>query len=114
MRGAAHWPALESFAHLPAEPLDESGELGATAAAVFHAGVMAELLAFGLPWVGPIHYPLATDYTSANDMLRGRFGNHASGAHAFAQRVALHVLSGRWAEVVAVAAELEATGTWMP
>ena len=39
-------------------------------------------------------------------MLRPGFGCHASGAHAYAQQVALHVLQLRWADVEAIAAEL--------
>ena len=45
-------------------------------------------------------------------MLRPAFGSHASGAHAYSQQVALHVLTGRWAEVEAIADELLRTGRW--
>lgn len=110
--GEAHWPAREFFAQLDDPQPDESGILAATAASVFHAGVVAELIESATPWAGPIHYPNATDYQRADDMLRERFGRHASGPHAYAQRVALHVLTGRWAEVEAIAGELVRSGKW--
>jgi hypothetical protein len=112
--GEAHWPALETFAQLPDPGQDETGVLAATAAAVFHAGVMAEVLESGAPWSGPIHYAYATDYQRADAMLRPSFGSHASGAHAFAQRVALHVLQAQWGEVETVAGELIHSGRWRP
>lgn len=93
---------------------DDSGHASATAAAVFHAGVMGELLFMGEAWTGPIFYPHAKDYLDADDMLVGIFGRHASGAHAFAQQVALHVLAGRWARVREVAAHLIEFGRWSP
>ena len=110
--GEAHWPAPESFAQLPDPGPDESGVLAATAAAVFHAGIVAELIESGAPWAGPIHYADATDYQRADEMLRPAFGCHASGAHAYSQQVALHVLQVRWADVEVVAAELVRTGRW--
>lgn len=113
MSGEAHLPGREFFEQLP-EPSDPSGALAATAAAVFHAGVMAEMIAFGIPWLGPVRYQDATDFQLANSMLRERFGNLASGAHAFAQQVALHVLTSRWSEIEEVCNELERTGSWRP
>lgn len=110
--GEAHWPARETFAQLPDPSPDESGVLAATAAAVFHAGVMAEVLESGTHWAGPIHYAYATDYQRAEEMLCPAFGCHASGGHAYAQQVALHVLRARWAEVEAVAGELLRSGRW--
>ena len=109
---AAHWPDRETFAQLPDPGPDESGVLSATAAAVFHAGVMAELIESGTPWAGPVHYHGCTDFQRADEMLRPGFGCHASGAHAYAQQVALHVLQLRWADVEAIAAELLRTGRW--
>ena len=114
IHGAAHWPGSETLAALPEPSADEDGALVATAAAVFHAGVMAEMAAHGIPWAGPVFYVDETDYQSAEAMLFERFGRHASGAHAFAQRVALHVITGRWADVEKIAAELVTTGTWRP
>ena len=110
--GEAHWPARETFAQLPDPGPDESGVLAATAAAVFHAGLAAELIESGTPWAGPIHYADATDYQRAEEMLRPSFGCHASGAHGYAQQVALHVLHARWADVEAVASELLRCGRW--
>lgn len=110
--GEAIWPAREFFAELAEPPPDESGILAATAASVFHAGVAAELILAGVPWGGPIRYPHATDYQRADEMLQPVFGRHASGAHAYAQRVALCVLEARWGEVEAIAGELVRTGRW--
>lgn len=112
--GLAHWPDRQFFADLPDKPHDADGRLAATAAAVYHAGIVAELLDAGTHWAGPVHYPLETDYLQADDMLRERFGRHASGAHGYAQQVALHVLSARWAEVEEIACQLEASGAWAP
>ena len=97
----------------PAMPADSTGELTAMAAAMFHAGTMAELLHAGTPWRGPIHR-LQDDHQRAESLLSEVFGAHSSGAHAFAQRVALHVLSSRWTRVQEVAAQLVATGVWVP
>lgn len=108
--GRAFFP--EVFPPLPDCPPDNSGELAATAAAVFHAGVIAELLHSGHAWKGPIHYAKHRDFQQADDMLKPRFGRHASGAHSFAQRVALHVLSERWQRVQEVAAHLIEYGHW--
>ena len=109
---AAHWPDRETFAQLPDPGPDESGVLSATAAAVFHAGVMAELIESGTPWAGPVHYHGCTDFQRADEMLRPGFGCHASGAHAYAQQVALLVLQLRWADVETIAAELLRTRRW--
>lgn len=113
-RGETHWPEQQFFADLPDPPPDSDGVLSATAAAVYHAGVMAELLEAGIAWTGPVHYGAETDYQRADDMLRERFGRHASAAHGYAQRVALHVLSDRWREVEAIAQQLEREGHWSP
>lgn len=110
--GEAQWPAAEFFSALPEPTPDKSGVLAATAASVFHAGVTAELIESAAPWAGPIHYAPATDYQRAEEMLRPAFGCHASGAHAYAQQVAMHVLQGRWDEVEVIAAELLRTGCW--
>ena len=110
--GEAHWPARETFAQLPDPSPDETGVLAATAAAVFHAGLAAELIESGMPWAGPIHYADASDYQRAEEMLRPAFGCHASGAHAYAQQVALHVLQVQWDAVEVVAAELLRSGRW--
>lgn len=114
MRGEAAWPARSFWAAIPDPPADETGALAATCAAVYHAGVMAEFLQAGVRWAGPVHYPAATDYQRADDMLRPSFGSHASGAHAFAQQLALHVLCSLWGDVVEIADQLKATSQWRP
>ena len=111
--GEAAWPERSFFATLPTPPADEDGRLAATAAAVWHAGVVAELIDDGGKLTGPMHYH-GTDYEQAAEMLRPSFGRHASGAHYYAQRVAECVLRERWAEVEKIAAELQATGSWQP
>ena len=110
--GEAHWPDRQFFAELDNPGPDETGILAATAASVFHAGVVAEQIELGSPWLGPIHYPEASDYQRADEMLSDSFGRHASGAHAFAQQVARHVLMADWACVCEIAHELEQHGCW--
>jgi hypothetical protein len=95
-----------------AGPPDETGELTAMAASAYHGGLMAELILAGIDWRCPIHYPHESDYQRANDMLRDSFGNHSSAGHAFAQRVALHVLGSRWARVQEIADVLMRRGAW--
>ncbi|MEJ5896337.1 hypothetical protein WIT60_05705 [Aquabacterium sp. G14] len=111
--GEAFFPGSEAFAKLDDPPLDHSGVIAATAASVFHAGVIAEMIDAGATWTGPILYAEASDFQRANDMLRPAFGNNASGAHAFAQQVALHILSTAWSEVEAIAEELMRGGEWV-
>lgn len=109
--GLAHWPA-GAFDALPAQTPDPTGVLAATAAAVYHAGLMAEMMQAGITWTSPIFYPAQTDYVRADDMLRSIFGRHASGAHAFAQKVALNVLASRWSRVQEIASHLVNKGVW--
>lgn len=111
--GEALFPDRAAFAQMDDPPPDHSGLLAATAAAAFHAGVIAEMIDAGAPWAGPIHYAHASDFQRANDMLRPAFGNNASGAHAFAQQVALHILWSGWDEVEAIAEELMRSGEWV-
>ncbi len=111
-KGEANWPTSIDWDKMQAPPPDD-GTLAATAASVWHAGVMAEQLELGLPWLGPIHYPHATDYQQAEKMLHEDFGSHCSGAHAYAQQVARAVLAADWPSVLAVAQELEQTGRWL-
>ena len=96
----------------PPPPTDATGALAAVVASFFHAGVCAELIWSGTPWRGPIHDPDSHDYQRANEKLRERFGNHSSGAHAFAQRYALTVLSERWPRVKEIAQHLIEHGQW--
>lgn len=109
--GVAHWPP-DTFKSLGEPEPDPSGIWSATAASVYHAGIVAELLHEGTTWCGPIHYPEQTDYLRADDMLKPTFGRHASGAHAFAQKVALNVLTDRWDRVQQIAAHLVEHGQW--
>lgn len=108
--GRAFFP--ETWPVLADTPPDPTGQLAATAAAVFHAGVIGELIHSGQAWKGPIHYGRHTDYQAAETMLAPRFGRHSSAGHAFAQRVALHVLSERWHRVQEVAEHLVKHGNW--
>ncbi|OJV66301.1 MAG: hypothetical protein BGO35_07955 [Burkholderiales bacterium 64-34] len=96
---------------VPRLSADPTGKLAAVAAAAFHAGLMAELLHMGQRWCAPI-YRNDDDQHRADILLREVFGLHASGAHAFSQRVALHVLSHRWSRVQEIAAVLICKGEW--
>ncbi len=107
--GRAHMP-LQPAPQLPAPVRDDLS--AAVAASAFHAGLMAELIAHGLRWEHVIH-KLDSDFRCAEELLAPCFGSHASGAHAFAQRVALHVLSNRWSEVCRIAEVLATDGEWL-
>lgn len=78
---------------------------------MFHAGTAAELIQSGVPWSGPI-YRQHDDHHRAEALLCEVFGAHSSGAHAYAQRVALCVLAARWGAVEAIAGELMRAGEW--
>lgn len=108
--GQANFPI--DLQNLPDPGPDTTGELAATAAWIFHGGMMAEFLHAGIEWTGPVFYPKQLDYTNADKMLLTRFGRHSSAAHAFAQKVALHVLHARWARVQDIAADLVVHGSW--
>ena len=88
-------------------------DLAATAAAIYHAGTCAEMLAAGNPWRGPVLREGQDDHQRAEALLSAVFGACASGAHAYAQRVALHVLSHRWPRVREVAATLVRDGRYL-
>ena len=109
--GVTHLPAMPT--EPPTAP-DPTGELTATGAAVFHAGVMAELLHAGAKWAGPIFRPMTDDHRRAEAFLSPEFGSHSSGAHAFAQLLALHVLADRWHRVAHIAQCLIERGEWRP
>ena len=109
--GVAHMPpGLVDSLSDPSE--DESGILAATAAALFHAGVVAEMINRAEPWAGPIYYPDQDDFKRADAMLQVRFGRLSSAAHGYAQRVARHVLEQRWERVQEIAAALVERGEW--
>lgn len=97
----------------PPQGPDESGEVACCAASIFHAGAMAELLHERITWTGPMFYPEQVDFQEANRMLKPAFGNNTSCGHAFAQRVALHVLQSRWGEVESIARVLIERGEWL-
>ncbi len=107
---------LFSFPNDGLPPVDssDSGEVSATAAAACHAGLMGEMLFTGVPWLGPVFYPSYPDYQTADEILMARFGRHSSAAHAFSQRLALHVLSAQWDRVREVADRLIVNGCWAP
>ena len=113
--GEASWPSPlpDATARSVPDPHEEP-RLAATASAVYAAGCMAELLHLGIPWRGPLHYPLQPDYEMSEKMMKPYFGAHSSAAHAFAQCVALHVLQSRWSEVQAIARVLIERGEWVP
>lgn len=75
-----------------AQPEDATGEIRATAAGLFHAGLAAELLHAGLPWRGPIARPLQNDHERAEKLLALGFGIHTLAGHAYAQLQAMHAL----------------------
>lgn len=108
--GFVHLPQLTP----PAAPVhDETGELAATAAAMFHAGTVSEMIYCGQAWIGPVYRPIQDDHQRAEALLCSSvLGSHSSGGHAFAQRVAVSVLSARWTRVQAIAGELARTGEW--
>jgi hypothetical protein len=108
--GLCVMPALP--ASCPESGEDATGELAATAASIYHAGTMAELIHLGIMWTGPVFYPAQPDHQRAEAMLLPRFGRHSSAGHGFAQRVALHVLASRWVRVQEVAECLVKTGKW--
>ena len=91
---------------------DATGELAATAASIYHAGAMAELIHLGIKWTGPLFYPAQVDHQRAEAMLLQRFGRLSSAGHGFAQRVALHVLTERWPRVRQIADALVLRGIW--
>ena len=85
----------------------------AQAAAVMHAGIVAELIHAGLPWTGVLYRPRSQDWKLACLLLAPHFGAGLAG-HGFAQRVALGVLTHHWPRVQEIAAELIERGTWRP
>ena len=108
--GLCLMPALPADRPDPGE--DATGELAATAASIYHAGAMAELIYLGVKRTGPLFYPAQVDYQRAEAMLLPRFGSHSSAGHGFAQRVALHVLASQWPRVQKIARCLVKTGKW--
>lgn len=85
----------------------------AHAAAVFHAGVAAELIHVGHRWQGVTARMRSTDWQHARLILSRHFG-HGLAGHGYAQRLALAVLTKNWPRVQQIAAELIERGTWKP
>lgn len=110
-QGSAHWtpwnPADEVI-----EPAEHDRPLAAAyLAAVYHAGIVAELLHAGLTWRGVLYRPRSQDWQIAAQFLAPHFPGGLAG-HSFAQRTALAVLTSRWADVQKIAAELIEHGEW--
>lgn len=102
--GLTNWTADFSAAAAALPPdLDDQRVLVGTAVSLLHAGVVAERLAAGLPLDCAIYYPDQVDFQAAETMLKPTFGAMSSAAHGYAQRVAAHVLHGRWDRVREVA-----------
>ncbi|WP_449191874.1 hypothetical protein [Thauera sp.] len=110
--GLAEWDLSEIEADEAPTGYDR-GVAAAQAAAVLHAGVVAELIHAGLPWRGVLYRPRSQDWKTACLLLAPHFGNGLAG-HGFAQRTAHAVLTHRWARVQEIAAELIERGTWRP
>lgn len=109
--GLAEWDLSEIEADAPADydrPL-----AAAQAAAVLHAGVVAELIHAGLPWRGVLYRPRSQDWKLAAQLLAPHFGAGLAG-HGFSQRTAHAVLTHHWPRVQEIAAELIERGTWRP
>ncbi|CAM5321424.1 hypothetical protein [Thauera mechernichensis] len=109
--GLAEWDLSEIADAIPADydrPL-----AAAQAAAVLHAGIVAELIHAGLPWRGVLYRPRSQDWKTACLLLAPHFGIGLAG-HGFAQRTAHAVLTHRWPRVQEIAAALIERGTWKP
>lgn len=78
------------------------------AAAIAHAGAMAELSISGEAWSAPIRHAHSLDWATADRDLEG--STSMSGAHAVAQKVALILLEIYWDRVREVAKALYDTG----
>ena len=85
----------------------------AQAAAVMHAGIIAELIHAGLPWCGVLIRERSQDWKTACLLLAPHFGAGLAG-HGFSQRTAHAVLTHHWPRVQHIAAELIERGTWRP
>lgn len=95
-------------------PADHDGPLAAAQiAAMYHAGIMAELIYIGHRWEGVTIRWHSQDWKLARMILAPRCGN-GIGGHGFAQRTALAVLTRNWPRVQQIAARLIETGTWSP
>lgn len=109
--GLAHWDLSEID---DATPADYDRPLAAAqAAAVMHAGIVAELIHAGLPWTGVLCRRRSQDWKLAEQLLAPHFGAGLAG-RGFSQRTAHAVLTHHWQRVQQIAAELIERGTWKP
>lgn len=111
--GRAHWTPWDGGEEVQ-QPDEANRPLyAAWLAAVWHAGIVAELLHAGLTWEGVLYRPRSQDWKTARQFLAPHFGIGLAG-HGFAQRTALAVLTEHWPEVQKIAAELIEHGEWRP
>jgi hypothetical protein len=111
-QGLATWAPDPEPVDLDALDYDEP-LAAAQCAAIFHAGIVAELIFSGHPWRGIVYRERSQDWKSANMLLAPHLGNGLAG-HGFAQRTALAVLTERWTDVQRIATYLIEHGTWTP
>jgi hypothetical protein len=109
--GLAQWD-LDVTADATADDYDRP-LAAAQAAAVMHAGIVAELIHAGLPWTGVLYRPRSQDWKLAAQLLAPHFGIGLAG-HGFSQRTAHAVLTHHWPRVQEITAELIERGTWSP
>ncbi|MBS0372541.1 MAG: hypothetical protein JSS57_25475 [Proteobacteria bacterium] len=98
-------PPIETADQAESTPIHLAG-----VAALFHAGICAELIHAGVAWDGIVRRD-DPDWKMANEILFPIFGLRSSG-HGYAQRLALAVLSSRWKRVIEVAQEMIERGCW--
>lgn len=109
--GVAHWTPWNPDDGEPHPDHEQQPVYAAWLAAVWHAGIVAELLYAGLPWKGVLYRPRSRDWQVASQFLAPHFGPGLAG-HGFAQRTSLAVLTERWGEVQRIAGKLIEHGTW--
>jgi hypothetical protein len=93
---------------------DPDGKVSAMAASVLHAGLAAELLFEGIDPSRVLYLRDDDDTEKAGVFLSDHFGPHCTGAHWYAQRFAMHLLSESWPRVSEIANHLLEHGTWKP
>ena len=110
--GVANMATLEADDSNP-DPSYNRPRALAHIAAVYHAGIMAEMLYLDLPWRGITARLSSTDWESASFFLRQFSGGGLAG-HGFAQLTARAVLSRNWGRVEAISTVLLENGVWSP
>lgn len=111
--GLAEWDLSELDADDDRPAAHDRPLAAAQAAAVPHAGIVAELIHAGLPWTGVLVRERSQDWKAACLLLSPHFGAGLAG-HGFSQRTAHAVLTHHWPRVQEIAAELIERGTWRP